>query len=251
MSKFFSRVYSIYSAVLFVISFLLIFPFFLICIWVPGWQKFGRKINRYWAKVYFSIIFLPVRLEIRGKIKKNQPYIFLANHFSYLDVAMMGFIPGDVLFVGKASIRKAPLFGYYFKKLHIAVDRSRVKSRAETMRRAGEALDKGSGIVLFPEGGIYTQNPPHMVPFKYGAFRLAIEKQIPIIPVTLSYNHLILPEDGKFLLHWKPAKMVLHEALDPKNFTTEYELSEHCHQIIQEQLNFDNPPKKSLKTSET
>ncbi|GAB2486598.1 MAG: 1-acyl-sn-glycerol-3-phosphate acyltransferase [Cytophagales bacterium] len=251
MSKFFSRVYSIYAAVLFVISFLLIFPFFLICIWVPGWQKFGRKINRYWAKVYFSLILLPVRLDIRGEIKKNQPYIFLANHFSYLDVAMMGFIPGDVLFVGKASIRKAPLFGYYFKKLHIAVDRSRVKSRAETMRRAGEALDRGSGIVLFPEGGIYTQNPPHMVPFKYGAFRLAIEKQIPIIPVTLSYNHLILPEDGKFLLHWKPAKMVLHEALDPKNFTTEYELSEHCYQIIQEQLNLDNPPKKSLKTSET
>ena len=244
MSKFLSRVYSIYAAILFVISFLLIFPFFLICIWVPGWQKFGRKINRYWAKFYFYLILLPVHLEIRGKIKKKLPYIFLANHFSYLDIAMMGFIPGDVVFVGKASIRKVPLFGYYFKKLHIAVDRSRVKSRAETIRRAGEALDQGSHIVLFPEGGIYTKNPPEMVPFKNGAFRLAMEKQIPVIPVTLSYNHLILPDDGKLLLHWKPAKMILHEALDPKNFTTEFELSEHCYQIIQEQLHLDNPPKK-------
>ena len=247
MSKFLSRVYSIYAAILFVISFLLIFPFFLICIWVPGWQKFGRKINRYWAKFYFYLILLPVHLEIRGKIKKKQPYIFLANHFSYLDIAMMGFIPGDVVFVGKASIRKVPLFGYYFKKLHIAVDRSRVKSRAETIRRAGEALDQGSHIVLFPEGGIYTKNPPEMVPFKNGAFRLAMEKQIPVIPVTLSYNHLILPDDGKLLLHWKPAKMILHEALDPKNFTTEFELSEHCYQIIQEQLHLDNPPKKLPK----
>jgi 1-acyl-sn-glycerol-3-phosphate acyltransferase len=136
MSKVLARIYSIYSAVAFLLTFLVIFPLFLICIWVPGWKKYGRKINQYWAKIYFSLIFLPVKIEIQGKIEKGKSYIFLANHFSYLDVAMMGFIPGDVLFVGKASIRKIPLFGYYFKNLHIAVDRDRLKSRAETMRRA-------------------------------------------------------------------------------------------------------------------
>jgi 1-acyl-sn-glycerol-3-phosphate acyltransferase len=222
------------------LTFLLIFPFILICIWVPGWKKYGRKINRYWARVYFSLIFLPVKIERKGKIEKGKPYIFLANHFSYLDVAMMGFIPGDVLFVGKASIRKAPLFGYYFKKLHIAVDRERAKSRAETMRRAGEALEKGSGIVLFPEGGIYTQHPPSMVQFKNGAFRLAMEKQIPIIPVTLSFNHLILPEDGQLLLHRKQAKMVFHEALLPKDFDSDIHLKERCFETIQNQLDMDN-----------
>lgn len=175
------------------------------------------------------------------KPEKGKSYIFLANHFSYLDVAMMGFIPGDVLFVGKASIRKAPLFGYYFKKLHIAVDRDRLKSRAETMRRAGEALDQGSGIVLFPEGGIYTQHPPKMIPFKNGAFRLAMEKQIPIIPVTLSFNHLILPEDGQFLLYRRPAKMVFHPALDPKNFDSDESLKQKCFETIQKQLDLDNP----------
>ncbi|WP_367204001.1 lysophospholipid acyltransferase family protein [Algoriphagus sp.] len=177
---------------------------------------------------------------MRCKLKKNQPYIFAANHFSYLDIPMMGFIPGDVQFIGKASIRKAPLFGYYFKKLHIAVDRSRVKSRAETMRRAGLALDSGSSIVIFPEGGIYSQHQPKMVHFKYGAFRLAIEKQIPIIPVTLSFNHLILPEDGRFLLGFHSAKMVLHEALIPEKDTTEEDLKEKCFEIIQKQLNTDN-----------
>lgn len=240
MNKALSRLYSIYAAITFVLTFLVIYPLFLACIWVPGWKKYGRKINQYWAKFYFTLIFLAVKIETKGKIEKGKSYIFLANHFSYLDVAMMGFIPGDVLFVGKASIRKAPLFGYYFKSLHIAVDRDRVKSRAETMRRAGEALDQGSGIVLFPEGGIYTQNPPQMIPFKNGAFRLAMEKQIPIIPVTLSYNHLILPEDGKLLLHRKPAKMVLHEALNPANFESDEELKAACFEIIQKQLNQDN-----------
>lgn len=234
------KIYTAYAGIAFVLTFLVIFPFFVICIWVPGWKKYGRKINQYWAKFYFSMIFLPVRIEQNTHIQKNQPYIFLANHFSYLDVAMMGFVPGDVLFVGKASIRKAPLFGYYFKNLHIAVDRSKVKSRAETMRRAGLALDRGSGIVLFPEGGIYTKQPPQMVPFKSGAFRLAAEKNIPIIPVTLSYNHRILPDDGKLLLHRQPAKMVLHEPLHPSDFDSVETLMDHCHQVIQNQLNQDN-----------
>ena len=240
MNELKNRLYTIYAAGLFLLTFLFIFPFFVICIWVPKWKKYGRRINRYWARVYFSMIFLPVELEIRSKFDKRKSYIFLANHFSYLDVAMMGFIPGDVLFVGKASIRKVPLFGYYFKGLHIAVDRSRVKSRAETMRRAGLALEQGSGIVLFPEGGIYTHHPPHMVPFKNGAFRLAIEKQIPVIPVTLSFNHLILPDDGKLLLHRRKAKMVLHDPLSPEDFPTEDMLSKKCFEVIQNQLNLDN-----------
>ncbi|SDD12134.1 1-acyl-sn-glycerol-3-phosphate acyltransferase [Algoriphagus faecimaris] len=240
MIKLLRRIYSIYAGLLFILSFLAIFPFFLICIWIPGWKRFGRKINRYWAKIYFSLIFLPVKVEQRAKLEKGKSYIFLANHFSYLDIAMMGFIPGDVQFIGKASIRKAPLFGYYFKNLHIAVDRSKIKSRAETMRRAGVALEQKSSIVLFPEGGIYTTEPPKMVPFKNGAFRLAIEKQIPIIPVTLSFNHLILPEDGRFLLDFKKAKMVIHEGIIPNGASTEESLKEKCFQVIQNQLNRDN-----------
>ncbi|HAH37666.1 MAG TPA: 1-acyl-sn-glycerol-3-phosphate acyltransferase [Algoriphagus sp.] len=240
MIKLLRIIYSVYAGLLFIGSFLAIFPFFLICIWIPGWQRFGRKINRYWAKVYFTLIFLPVHMEKKCKLEKGKPYLFLANHFSYLDIAMMGFIPGDVQFVGKASIRKAPLFGYYFKKLHIAVDRSRLKSRAETMRRAGLALDNGSSIVLFPEGGIYSTQPPQMVPFKNGAFRLAVEKQIPIIPVTLSFNHLILPEGKGLLLNLKRAKMVLHEAILPTVEDTEDSLKEKCFEVIQAQLNRDN-----------
>lgn len=109
------------------------------------------------------------------------------------------------------------------------------------MRRAGEAIDRGSGIVLFPEGGIYTQDPPRMVPFKNGAFRLAMEKQIPVVPVTLAYNHLILPDDGLLMLHRRPAKMVLHEVLEPKDFESEEALRDKCFEVIQLQLLEDNP----------
>ena len=241
MTTWSNRIYTYYVIVAFILSFAILFPLFLCCIWNPSWNKYGRKINQFWAKGFFSLIFLPVKVEIEGTLEKGKSYIFLANHFSYLDVAMMGFIPGDAVFIGKASIRKVPFFGYYFKNLHIAVDRSRVKSRAETMRRAGLALDQGSSIVLFPEGGIYTQNPPHLVPFKNGAFRLAMEKQISIIPVTLSYNHVILADQKELIIKRMPAKMVLHQAINPADFTSDEALKQCCFEVIQEQLLKDNP----------
>ena len=241
MSKWSARIYTYFAAVTFLLTFAVLFPAFLICSWVPKWNTYGRKINHYWAKTYFTLISLPVNLDFKTQIEKGRPYIFLANHFSYLDVAMMGFVPGDTVFVGKASIRKVPFFGYYFKKLHIAVDRSRIKSRAETMRRAGLALDQGSSIVLFPEGGIYTQNPPQMVPFKNGAFRLAIEKQIAIVHVTLSYNHVILADQKELILKRISAKMVFHDPIYPSNFNSEEDLKQHCFEIIQNQLLLDNP----------
>lgn len=240
MGNILGRVYTFYAGLIFAISFILLFPILLGCIWIPGCKKFGRKLQQYWARIYFSAIFLPIKIQKHAAIEVGKPYIFLANHFSYLDIPMMGFVPGDVLFVGKASIRKAPLFGYYFKSLHIAVDRERLKSRAETMRKASESLDSGSSIIIFPEGGIYTQNPPKMVPFKSGAFRLALDKQIPIIPVTLSYNHLILPDDGNFHLRWRSAKMVLHQALLPLESETEISLKNKCFEVIQSQLQQDN-----------
>lgn len=241
MTTWSNRIYTYYVVVVFILTFAILFPLFLCCIWNPSWNKYGRKINQYWAKGFFSLIFLPVKVEVEGTLEKDKPYIFLANHFSYLDVAMMGFVPGDAVFIGKASIRKVPFFGYYFKNLHIAVDRSRVKSRAETMRRAGLALDRGSSMVLFPEGGIYTQNPPHLVPFKNGAFRLAMEKQISIIPVTLSYNHVILADQKELIIKRMPAKMVLHQAINPADFISDEALKQCCFEVIQEQLLKDNP----------
>ncbi|MDN3203413.1 lysophospholipid acyltransferase family protein [Algoriphagus sediminis] len=239
MRDFFARLYSIYAGVLFLISFLLIYPFFLLCIWIPGWDRAGRKATQYWARVYFTLIFLPVKKEMHAKIEKGKPYLFLPNHFSYLDIAMMGYTPTEIMYVGKASIRKAPLFGYYFKKLHIAVERTKTSSRVETMRRAGVALDNKTSVVLFPEGGIYTENPPQMVPFKNGAFRLSIKKQIPIIPVTISYNHIILPEGPKLLLYWHPAKLVYHKEILPGPEDTEETLKKKCFDVIQNQLRLD------------
>jgi 1-acyl-sn-glycerol-3-phosphate acyltransferase len=236
------RVYTVYAFLMFCLSFLLLFPLFLACIWIPGWEKYGRKVNQFWANLFFILIFLPVKIEGKEHIKKGQAYIFVSNHFSYIDIAMMGFIPGDVIYIGKSSIAKVPLFGYYFKNLHIAVNRESIKSRGEVLLRAKKAIDNGSSIVIFPEGGICAVNPPVMSRFKDGAFSLAVDKQIPIIPVTLSFNHLILPDADRLLMNFKKAKIVIHSPIEtigcsPKDIN---HLKETCYSLIQNQLWEDN-----------
>jgi 1-acyl-sn-glycerol-3-phosphate acyltransferase len=129
-----------------------------------------------------------------------------------------------------------------FKNLHIAVNRASLKSRGESILRTRDVLSQGSSVVFFPEGGISSLQPPQMARFKDGAFKVAVDKQIPIIPITLSYNHLILPDDGKFLLRYKSAKVVIHppipvEGLGHKSVP---ELKDRSFSIIQEQLLYDN-----------
>lgn len=238
----FRRIYSTYGLLVFALTFLILLPFFCVTIKIPGLKKYGRKLNRLWSAIFFTLIFIRVKFVNAHYIKKNQQYIIVSNHFSYLDIPVLGFINKDIVFVGKSSLGQIPLFGYMFRNLHIAVDRKSLKSRAESIMRTKDLLDHGSSVVMFPEGGITSAAPPLMGRFKDNAFKIAIEKQIPIIPVTLSYNHLILPDDGKLLLKYKTAKAVIHPpiSVSGKGKESVAGLKESCFNIIQKQLLDDN-----------
>jgi 1-acyl-sn-glycerol-3-phosphate acyltransferase len=238
----FRRIYSTYGLIVFSLTFVLLLPFFALTIQIPGLKKYGRMLNRLWSTIFFTFIFIRVRFANSHYIERNQQYIIVSNHFSYLDIPVLGFINKDIVFVGKSSLGKIPLFGYMFRNLHIAVDRSNLKSRGESIMKTKQALEEGSSVVMFPEGGITATDPPFMVRFKDSAFKIAIEKQIPIIPVTLSYNHLILPDDGKLLLKYGSAKAVIHPPIPVagKDKNSVAEIRETCFRIIQNQLLKDN-----------
>ncbi|MDN3669885.1 lysophospholipid acyltransferase family protein [Echinicola jeungdonensis] len=247
------RIYSIYGLIIFTLSFLILLPFFIITIEVPNWHKYGRRLNQVWAKIFFNLIFIRVKIENKEILKSNKQYVIVANHFSYLDIPVIGLISRDAIFVGKSSLGRLPLFGYMFRKLHIAVDRSSFRSRGETLRRTKEVIEKGFNIIIFPEGGIRTTQPPTMAAFKDGAFHIAQEKQIPVIPVTLSYNHLILPDDKKFLLNHKSVKVVIHPPLEVKNESKDAiaKVRDECFKTIQNQLWKDNGKPISQKGQRT
>lgn len=217
---FLRTLYTIYGSILFVVIFLLLMPFFLLVIAIPSFQKrHTHTVNKVWAIFFFTLIGMRVRNRFKNQIDRKRQYIICANHFSYLDIAVLGFSPIPFVFVGKSELAKIPLFGYMFKKLHITVDRNSVRGRYETFRLSKEALDKGYNLCIFPEGGILTKQPPRMTRFKDGAFRMAIEKQIPVLPVTLPYNWIILPDKSPLRLRYHKAEVVFHEPIETKGLT--------------------------------
>jgi 1-acyl-sn-glycerol-3-phosphate acyltransferase len=134
-------------------------------------------------------------------------------------------------------MEKIPVFGFMYGKLHITVDRSSLKSKFETVKRSLAAIDEGKSLVIFPEGGIVNETEPVMARFKDGAFRVAIEKQIPIVPVTIPYNWIILP-GNEFLLRWHPLVIVFHEPIPTVGLTIDDigSLKQNVRSVIEQEL---------------
>ena len=145
--------------------------------------------------------------------------MYCSNHTSWLDIVIMGIIAkGDHTFIGKSSLTKIPLFGPMFRKLYITVDRTSRQHSYQAFQQSLDAIDKGRSVIVFPEGGI-RGTAPYLNSFKDGAFRIAIEKEVPIVPVSILYNWKIM--DKSFLPRWHRGKAIVHEPLLTTGLTLE------------------------------
>ena len=222
-----------------ILIFLLLFPWVYICLQREQWKPFAHWLNRLWGKLFFAVAGIKIEIEQRHSLADKQVCVFCANHFSYLDIAVMGVILNNYFaFVGKHDVKNIPLFGYMFRKLHIQVNRESSQSRVGSLSKAIKTLAQGRSIVIYPEGGIRTKKPPQMHTFMDGAFKMAIQQQVPIVPVTLLTNYKILPDEGKLRLYRNPLRAVVHEPLSTIGLTQAdtTALKEKCFQIIDETL---------------
>jgi 1-acyl-sn-glycerol-3-phosphate acyltransferase len=213
-------VYTGYAGLVFVLLFFLFFLLLLLPISIPRWHTLVGLFNRWWAWTFFTLIGLRWSVEMRGKLDPNRQYVFCPNHFSYLDIPVMGLNPHNAIFVGKNDMENIPLFGFMYRKLHITVNREKLKSRFNVYRQSFKAIDEGKSLVIYPEGGILTLKDPVMARFKDGAFRIAIDKQIPVVPVTLPFNWIILPPE-EFLLRYHRIKVIFHEPIETRGLTVQ------------------------------
>lgn len=214
------RIYSVYSLSLFAFIFILMLPVFAILIHTNNTRNsLVYWLHRVWAWLYYALSFIPIRKVYSEKIDFKNQYIFCSNHFSYLDIPAIGINRIRPIFVGKSSLGKIPLFGYMYSNIHITLDRQNLKSKYNAMGKCADELDEGHNLVIFPEGGIVSKKMPKMARFKDGAFRLAIEKRIPIVPITIPYNWILLPDDGKLLLHRHENLIVFHDPIETKDLT--------------------------------
>jgi len=167
----------------------LMLPLLIISILKETWYPFFFRLARIWAKgILFGMGFYYKILE-QPPLVPGKSYMLVANHTSMTDIMLMlAIMPKNpFVFVGKKELSKIPLFGFFYKRTCILVDRNNSKSRQDVFVRAQKRLNQGLSVCIFPEGGV-----PHesvlLDEFKDGAFRLAIEHQIPIVPMTFFDN---------------------------------------------------------------
>ncbi len=203
-------------------------------------KKKAFQIFVFWSWWLRIMCFFHVKIDRKAPLPEG-PYIILANHQSYLDIFLMySILPGHpFLFLGKRELLKYPIVRTYFTKLNIPVyRRSRVKA-ARSLIRAKQEVKNGWSIVIFPEGGIPDVNPK-MVRFKGGAFILAKQLGIPIVPMTYLNNHRLFSDPEQLLgtAHPGTSKVVLHPYIsaDEVKETTIKELSNRCFKIIEAPL---------------
>lgn len=146
-------------------------------------------IARIWAKIILLGMGFYYKIEREQKIERGKSYMLVANHTSMTDIMLMLVVSKNpFVFVGKKELAKIPIFGFFYKRTSILVDRNNPKSRQEVFTRAQQRLNDGLSICIFPEGGVPTDETVVLDEFKDGAFRLAIEHQIPIVPMTFPDN---------------------------------------------------------------
>ena len=213
-------VYKLYFGLVFFGSLALLYIPFRILLFRPRRYQRAFRLKRAWAFFLQWALFIPVRVERRAELPAA-PYIICCNHSSYLDIIQMyNVIPGYFLFMGKYELLKWPLFNIFFKDMNIAVNRGNKVEAAKAFRKAAMAIDRGTSIAIFPEGTIppYT---PRLKPFKDGAFKLAIEKQVPIVPITFLDHWRLFGEPVELFARARPgrARAVVHAPVETKGLT--------------------------------
>lgn len=212
--------YKLWFGAVFFCSLVVLYLPFRVLLKKPDRYARAFRLKRAWAWFLQWASGVPVRLVRRAPLPEP-PYVICCNHSSYLDIIQMyNVIPRYFLFMGKYELLKWPLFNIFFKGMNIAVNRGSHTEAAKAFRRAAQAIDRGTSIALFPEGTI-PDCTPRMKPFKDGAFKLAIEKQVPIVPVTFLDHWRLFGEPLELLARARPgiARAVVHDPIPTQGLT--------------------------------
>lgn len=238
VTKIGQALYRIWFYVLVAVPILFFFPVLVVFAskekWYPQFFWMARNL---WAKpILFGMFCWPKMIQ-EEKFIKRQSYMLVANHTSMLDIMLMLLVSENpFVFVGKKELMKIPLFGFFYKRVCIMVDREDTRSRTGVYRRAQRRLQQGLSICIFPEGGVPEE---HILldNFKDGAFKMAIAHKIPVVPITFYDNKKRFPftffSGGP---GWCRAKIHSFIATEHMNETGKSELRNNVRNLILQDL---------------
>ena len=175
--------------VLMTIPILIMFPFLVLSILTESGYPYFFKMARIWARIILFGMGFYYKTDKEQTLESDKSYMLIANHTSMLDIMLMlVIINKPFVFVGKKELVKIPLFGFFYKRTCILVDRSSSRSKHGVFERAQKRINQGLSICIFPEGGVPDDESILLDHFKDGAFRLAIDHQLPIVPISFGDN---------------------------------------------------------------
>lgn len=210
-------IYTIYSVLVFIV-FMLIFGLFIVFPLLVSTK--GGKISfffiRLWARSWSFLSGIRYEIHDSHLIKKHQPYIFIFNHRSFIDAPVIPIaIPQEVRAIGKKELSKVPFFGFIVSWVAVWVDRNDAESRKSSVERLLKILSSGISIVVAPEG---TRNTSEytLLPFQRGAFRIAVETGIPIMPMAIIGADKIMKK-GSLLIKPGLIRIYFSNPIEPEN----------------------------------
>jgi 1-acyl-sn-glycerol-3-phosphate acyltransferase len=230
-----SLLWRLWFALTFAVPFLALLPITLFMTlspkYYPALYFFLHRQSKF--MMYASGIFPEVKKDYKLNPKKQ--YLFCSNHTSTLDIPMMFFLSKKpISFIGKESLSKYPIFGYYYKRFNVLINRKSLRNSYQAFEEAGQRIKEGQNMVIFPEGGIPISSE-RLAKFKNGPFRLAVEQDVSIIPITFADNKRIFPIQ---YLKGKPqqARVTIHQPIENCSSYSVEELKNKVFNIIEKEL---------------
>jgi len=179
-------------------------------------RYFGYHPGKWWGWLTIRLLLLPVKVEGKENLKKGQSYVFVANHQGAFDIFLIyGFLSREIRWMMKYELGNIPVFGTACRRSkQIMVDNRSVSKIKQCYKEAREILKGGTSLVVFPEGA-RTWNG-RMRPFKKGAFMLANELQLPVVPMTINGSFIVKPRaKDMFFCYWSPLRLTIHAPIPP------------------------------------
>lgn len=176
-------------------------------------QWAGNTLPRYWARLFCVMSMVRVTVVGRDNIHPHESYVFVCNHQGAYDIfSVYGYLRHPFRWMMKSSLEKIPLVGYSCKVSgHIMVDNSSPTATRRTMQTAERQLRrKGMSIVVFPEGA--RTHDGHMRRFKRGAYLLAEEFGLPVVPITINGSFDVMPR-FRLIPHWGHITLTIHRPI--------------------------------------
>jgi len=237
------KLWALWGLISFVLSFLIIFlpsmGAYLFKDFKKG-QAYFIWVSKLWMDTWLLLVGCPLVVRGREVFKENKQYIIVFNHNALLDVPLSApHVPGPNKTIAKASFAKVPIFGWFYKRGSVLVDRKDDRSRVKSFEEMKNTLRDGMHMCIYPEGTRNRTDQP-LKQFYEGAFKLAVATKKEIIPCVISGTKRAMPIDKGFFL-W-PSKLQM-DFLPPVSSldTDSKSLKEKVYNLMLEHYETKNP----------